>query len=271
MKLKAVYSSAEDIPQGYEDLYTERNGQFELTGIEGIKTQGDVDRVQESLRKERDEHKATKAQLQKFGELDADEVHEKLDRVAELEAAAGGKIDDDKMEELVQARLKRERGPLEREITQLKTKNQEFEQQVTEFQQKDHQRTIHDHVRKAAQSQKLVDTAVDDALMVAERVMDVTEDGRVVTKDNVGVTPGLDPQVWLTEMQQTRPHWWGPSQGGGARGGSGGGGGGNNPFSAESWNLTEQGRMVRESPERADQMAKSAGTTVGGGKPQPKK
>lgn len=107
--------------------------------------------------------------------------------------------------------------------------------------------------------------------MLAERVFEVDDEGNVTTKDGVGVTPGIAADVWLTEMQDKRPHWWPQSQGGGAGGSGGGGAGGKNPFSAEGWNLTEQGRLVRENPEKADQMAKAAGTTVGGGRPAAKK
>ena len=33
-KLKTIYEKEEEIPEGYTDLYLERNGKFELTGIE---------------------------------------------------------------------------------------------------------------------------------------------------------------------------------------------------------------------------------------------
>ena len=57
-----------------------------------------------------------------------------------------------------------------------------------------------------------------------------------ITRDNVGVTPGIDPAVWLSEIQAKRPHWWGEMVGTGA-----------------------------------EQMAKSAGTFIGGGKPLARK
>jgi hypothetical protein len=130
------------------------------------------------------------------------------------------------------------------------------------------QRLIHDAVRSAAIASKMIDTAVDDALTLAERMLTITDDGKVVTKEGVGVTPDSDPTVWLSEIQTKRPHWWPMSQGGGARGSGGGGGGVTNPWKASSWNLTEQGRILREDEARADRMAAAAGTTVGGPKPK---
>ncbi|QFR59625.1 hypothetical protein P6F33_gp24 [Pseudomonas phage Quinobequin-P09] len=102
-------------------------------------------------------------------------------------------------------------------------------------------------------------------------MLEVNEEGKVVTRDGVGVTPGIDATVWLTEMQSKKTHWWGPSQGGGAGGNRSGSGGGANPWSADGWNMTEQGRILKENRSRAEQMAKSAGTTIGGPRPQPRK
>ena len=49
--LKTIYDNEADIPEGFAALYTEKNGKWELTGVQGVKTQLDVDRVQEALRK----------------------------------------------------------------------------------------------------------------------------------------------------------------------------------------------------------------------------
>src|SRR4051812_33728781 len=79
VKLKTIYEKAEDIPEGFNELYLERNGKFELTGIEGVKTQADVERVQDALRKEKELHKAAKSALEKWGDLDPAEIPAKLE------------------------------------------------------------------------------------------------------------------------------------------------------------------------------------------------
>lgn len=270
MTLKAVLDTLDDIPEHFHSLYTERNGKFELTGIEGVRTQADVDRLQAALSKERSEHKATKEKFSAFANLDPQEVLAKLDRFPELEEAAKGKLDDAKIEELVSKRIKSKLSPLEREISELKAQLSEREQLIADFKAKETQRTIFDKVREAATSAKILPEAMEDALLLAERVFEVTEDGRVLTKDNVGVTPGVDPTVWFTDLQSKRPHWWGPSSGGGASG-SKTPGGMQNPFSYEHWNLTEQGKLLTTNRARAEQLAKAAGTTIGGPRPQPRK
>jgi len=84
----------------------------------------------------------------------------------------------------------------------------------------------------------------------------------------VGVTPGIAPSIWLTEVQPTRTHWWPAAEGGGATGSGSGTGFTNNPWTRDHWNLTEQGRVITSGGrEKADQMAKSAGTVVGAVRP----
>ncbi len=267
MKLKTIYATAEEIPEKYRELYEERNGQWELTGIEGVRTQGDVDRLQSALRKERDDHSATRSQLREFDGLKPDEVRSQLDRIPELEAAAQGKLDDTKVNEIVETRLRSRIAPIERERDQLKEKVGEFENEITTYKTANKQRSISDSIRSAATKSKVLPEAIEDALVYGERMFEIDEDGNVVTRDGVGVTPGIGAEAWLTEMQGKRPHWWGPSMGGGARPGSGRNSG-PNPWSKEHWNITEQNRIYRANPKQASDMAQSAGTSIGGLPPE---
>lgn len=268
-KLKAVVDSLDGIDEKFHELYTERNGKFEITGVEGMRTQADVDRIQEGLTKERNDHKKTKEKWASLSDKDPEEILTTLDRVSELEAAAGDKLDENKINELVEKRLATKTAPLQREIEKLQKTNGELTEQVTGFESANRQRTIQDSAREVlAKSTGFQNVAIEDALLFAERHLTLNEEGKVVTKDNVGVTPGVEPHVWLTEMQDKKPHWWGATQGGGANGNKGNGGqGGSNPWSAKNWNMTEQARVYRENPGRAEQLAQSAGTKIGGPRP----
>lgn len=261
------YPDRASIPAEVRHLYSEVDGVFKILSAGSVKSKADTDRLQESLRKEREDHKETKSKVSAFGDLDADEVLAKLDRIEELEAAAGDKIDDAKINEMVETRMKSKIAPIQRELEKANKEKSELSAKVTEYSVTEQRRTIHDSVRKAAKAEHIRDTAVEDALMMSERIFEIDESGNVVTKDGVGVTPGLDATVWLTEVKTSRPHWWPESQGAGARGGSDGKNHGNNPFSHDGWSLTGQGNLIRENPERAAQMAKAVGTTIGGNKP----
>ena len=41
MPLKVIHDTLEDIPEAYRELYSEKNGKWELTGIVGLVTQAD--------------------------------------------------------------------------------------------------------------------------------------------------------------------------------------------------------------------------------------
>lgn len=279
MALNAVHTTLDEIPENFRELYTEKNGKFELTGISGVKTQADIDRLQVAIAKERDATKAEKEKLSVWGDYQFDDVVAKLDKYPELEAAAAGKLDEASIEEIVSKRvdgtINSKTAPLERQLKLLQTEREELAKERDALSTEKRQRLIHDSVRKAMTASKVIPEAQEDALMLAERVFEIREDdGQIVTRDQVGVTPGIAADVWLTEMVSQRPHWWPATQGGGARGGSGGGAsfGGSNPWALDSWNMTKQGQVLNEhGREKADQMAASAGTTVGGLRPKPKK
>lgn len=270
MALKAILDSLDGIPDALHGEYVERNGKYELQ-VEGMKTQADVDRLQSALTKERGDHKNIKDRIGLLGDRKIEDVVSLLDRIPELEAAAEGKMDDEKINQIVETRIKSKIAPLERELGQVRSQVAEKDKIIGDYTTKDRTRSIHDAVRRAASTAKILPEAQDDALILAERVFEVDEAGRVVTKDGVGVTPGIEPSVWFTDLQKTRPHWWGPSVGGGAPGQRGALGGGTNPWSDEHWNMTEQGRQLTADRAKAEQLAKAAGTSIGGPRPKAKK
>lgn len=279
MVLKDTHDKLDEIPEEFQSLYTEKNGKWELTGITGVKTQADVDRVQESLRKSTNDQKELKGKLKIWEGMDHEEITKQLDRIPELEAASKGKLDEAEIEAIVTRRvdgtLKSKLAPVERKVKELEKTNATLLEDNTELRADDRTRKIHDHVREALVTSKVRTSAQEDALMLADRVFEIREDdGKIITRDNIGITPGLDAAGWLTEIQDKKPHWWPDSVGGGSRGsGPGvGGPGGKNPWTHENWSMTEQGRIFKEhGRDRCDQLARAAGTKFGGARPQPKK
>lgn len=193
-----------------------------------------------------------------------------MDRVAELEVAARGKKEemDKKLEELTEARVRSRIAPVERENATVKKQLEESTAKLQQLQAEQTRRMVHDNVRAAAEKGKILPEAIADVLLLADAVFTVQETGSIATKDNAyGVTPGLSAEVWLQEMMDKRPHWWPRTNGGGANG-SAGSGFSNNPFSKEHWNVTNQGKIVKEKGlEHAQQMAKAAGVVLGAAAP----
>lgn len=273
MKLKAIYKKKDDIPEEYLALYTEKDGQWELTGVEGVKTQADIDRVKEGLTKEKKDHKETKAKLNAWGGKDPEEEMPKLDKYEELEALAEGKGDKEQVEKIVEGRIKGITGPLEREIGTLKETVATQTNEIATFKTKDIDRKITDSVRKSAIAAKVVPSAIEDIVMVGKNHFHIDDTGLVTTKDDIeGITPGVDATIWMTDMVDKKPHWFPPSEGGNAPGSDGKlKGFPGNPFTKQHWSITDQGRVIKEhGAAKAEQMAKSAGSHVGATTPPEK-
>lgn len=282
VKIKSAYETVEEIPEGFGELYAERNGKFELIGVEGIKTQSDIDKLQEANRKERELHKVTKEHLAQFADIDPVDLKAKLEELAEAQAklatlTAEGRVDEEKVAARIEAAVNRAVGPvsrdkeaLARQVEAQKKIVSEKDAAVVALENSIKTDKIRSAIRDAAVSgaHPVLATAVADAVLVGESMFEIV-DGKLVTKSDVGVTPGLMPKDWIKEMQEVRPHWWPASVGGGARGGGGGiTTGKENPWSAEGWNVTAQGRVVREQGEaKATEMAARVGSKLGAVRP----
>ena len=273
--LELVYDSADVIPDGFADLYTEKDGKFHLTNVKGLKTEADVQQVRTALSKERNDHKETKGKFEPFKPFleDKDSFFADLDLLKGLKEKVGGDLSKIEESDLVRGKVSQAVGPLQREIENLKRSNGELETLNGSLKSEIRTRDIRSIVGAAATKSKVHATAIPDIELVAGSVMEFTDDGKLITRDGVGVTPGLDVEGWLSEMQNTRPHWWPSSQGGGAPGSQGGPGSfSDNPWASDNWNMTKQGEVVRnKGMEFAERMAKVAGTTVGGMRPAQKK
>jgi len=268
MKLKRAYKTQDEIPAQYEDLYTEVDGQWVFSAIEGLPSPEDVANLREALRKEKNDHKATR---QKIQDIDPEEVQELRDEVEELRAKVkvGGSTEDidRKIEEVADVKAKKLTGPLERENAKLKDQIAQLEGANANLTGTIKSSQIEVALRRAAEKASVVGTAIDDALAIGLSHFDLDDGGKIITRENAPTGPGFTPEAWLEQMRESRPHWWPTSEGGGATGGKGVGGG-TNPWAADNWNVTEQGTIYKKSPDRAAQLAKAAGTTVGGAKPK---
>lgn len=272
MKIKLKYAKQEDIPKGFEELYEEKDGAWALVGVEGMKTDADVAKVQDTLTKVRKERDDAQKALKAFGDdVDPEKIAADLDELSELrrlKEAGSLKGADEQVKAQIDAAVLRAISPLEREKAKLQRELDKAKSEATESSAKVRNMTVRQAVASAAAELKMVPTAVEDAVTLASAVFELGEDGKVTVKDNAGFTPGATVSEWLTDIREKRPHWWPPTEGAGSSGGSGGSNFANNPFTAEHWNMTEQGRMLRADPSKAERAAKAAGTTIGGPKPK---
>lgn len=264
IQLNVSYGALTEVPEAYRGLYSEQDGRVVLSGVVGLKSQEDINRIEGALQKERNDHRAVKGTLAKLGDRDINEVLSLLDSIPALEAAAKGV---DNIDEQLAGRLQQETAPLNRKISEYEANVSSLTEQLTKLQTREVHRDIGDTVGKFALSSKVLPEAVEDVQYMARSIFEKNEQGDIVAKADIpGITPGISPEVWLTELQRSKPFYWPQSNLPAFRKG-GQGAPGSNPWSAASWNMTEQGRIVRENRSTADQLAAQAGTTVGGRKP----
>jgi len=266
MSLNVVHATIDEIPEAFRELYSERDGKFHLTGISGMKSQADIDRLSNALNMEKSDHAKVKEKLRLFDGLDADEVRKELLRIPELEVMAKGNKEEfeTKLEELTEARVKSRLAPVELELKRTKESLEATGEELSGLQSEKRRRTVTDEINKHATESKVQSTALADVMLLGEQVFDVTEDGQVITKENqYGITPGIGADVFIQELKEKRPHYWPVSNGGGAKGSGAGGNMGNNPWSGDNWSVTEQGKVIAaQGMDKAKQMASSAGVDV---------
>lgn len=262
MKLKMKYSTEAEIPEGFQTLYENVDGAFILTGVEGVKSEDDVMRVKGALDKERKLREDAEKALKKYDGIDPEKVREDLARIPELEAAAG-KMDETKIEEIVSARLKRHTNPLERDLAATKELLAQREAEVGTLRGSIKTRDLLDQVRKTAAEMKVRSEALMDIELLAPSLLELSDDGVVVTKATAGQQAGLDLKSFFQDQQVRRPHWWPESVGGGSRGSGGGGVIPENPWSKSHWNMTNQMAYIsKHGEEAAKRAASSVGSTV---------
>lgn len=269
-ELELNYDSMDEVPESFRSFYAEGDdGRATLNvRIRGLAGPADVERLKLVNRKAREEARTNEARAKAYGDLDPEEAtrlrDENEDLKLRLEAADGKGLTDDQINQLVEKRLPMRLRPVERENEKLKRETEELRAENDGFRADRARNTILGDARDATKGDKgikLRETALEDWEMFAERVLEVNEDGEVRTKEGVGVTPGISAAELLADIQAngTRKHWFPESRGAGARGGDPASGGGPNPFAKETWNRTEQARMIQANPDRAVRFAKAAG------------
>jgi hypothetical protein len=232
-----------------------------------------------------EEKKALKEQydglMQQFDSLGgADGVKKLMQQRAEMLKTEEGKLlTEGKHQEWLELKTSALRKDHENQMKALAEQMASKDTTVSTLTQKLHRKTLSVEVAHARTEAKTLDYpgVQDDILNAAEKVFtyDPDRDAMVIKDKEQGVVFGKDgknPKTvteWLMEQQEHRRHWWGSTVGGGANGSKGGGSGfDKNPWSAEHWNLTKQGEVMRTRGQTvAESMAKAAGSRIGATRP----
>ncbi len=245
--------------------YVEVDGGYELQ-VDGPGA-SDVAKLKTALAAERSAHKETKSRFSGI-DMDATEIQALRDRADDLSfqlESAPKATDPQEMEDRAELLAARKTRELDRELQTLREQNSTYSEAIKMHEGAATQRTMRDAALDAISGDKgvkLVDSAREDLLPFVERSFEMNDLGEIVSKEGVGLEPGLTIRESLTEMQASgrRSHWFAQSAGAGAAGNKAGTpAGGPNPFAKDTFSLTEIGSLVKSDPSRAKALAKAAG------------
>ena len=245
MSLKRKFQTKAEIPAEQLPFYTEREGAWFL----------DADPSEElaKLAEFRDTNIGLKKQLeelqQRFQGIDPEEVRKLTDEKRKLEEAQQLKAGE--VDKVVENRIKGLKSDWDKQVTALSSERDALHRRLTAIQ-------IDQGVITAATKRGLRPTAFPDITARARSVFRLEQgvarafeaDGQTLRYGKDGVT-AMTLDEWVDAQVADAPHLFESNAGGGAAG-TGSGGAANhaakNPFRKESWNLTEQMKLLKSDP-----------------------
>jgi hypothetical protein len=245
--LKKSYESLTLVPEALQEYYVERDGRAMLQ-VEGMV---DSDRLKEF----RDENIRLKQEFDKFKDVDPAKYAELKAKEKDLED--GKLLKKDGFDAAVQQRVAEAKAAAEKAVSEAKREAEEARASLER-----HRMSI--AIRDAGKKYGLRSGAESDLEARGAMTLKLV-DGKLVAHDTASGTPLYDADAnpmthekWIEKLTKEAPHLFEASQGAGGTGGNSTSHLGSNPFSSKTFNLTEQGRLMKENPALAQRMKAAA-------------
>lgn len=204
-----------------------------------------------------------KGKLEVLGDLPPEKIVELKEKQEEIEASHANHAQE--FTKKVDEKVATIKGALEKKANDATALADQYRGELAK-------EKIHKTLTEAGLKAGLRQTAIDDLLARGERVFSLNKDGKTVEALDADGNPVYDGSDVLTmdrfvlNLSKSAPHLFEESEGSESKGGGGGGGGGfkpgNNPWKQETWNLTEQGKLIRSDKSKARTLAIQAGAKV---------
>jgi hypothetical protein len=257
------------LPERLQEEYKKNSdGSFDLTVPTGLVPKVKVDEFRKT-------NVSLKKKLEAFGDLDPEEAKEAVatkeelaERIAEAEAAAEGNSAEkirEQAEALANQRIEKVKATHEKQLGEVKAERDGLKDKL-------HSKTIGDALRKAGTAQGIRPEAIDDLIARGNGVFKVDENGNLTALDSDGETPKLNdrgdafsPSDFVGGLVKTAPHLFGETKGSETKGSSTttpAAASGVNPWMKETLNVTMQGQIMKDDPQRAKALAAKAGKVL---------
>jgi len=259
MALKFKCKSKDEVPADQAALYVEREGEWVLD-VEGVVEKAKHDDFRSAnvaLRKELEEQK------KRFEGIDPEEVRKLAEEKQKLEETQQLKLGE--VEKVLETRLKTARADWDKQFGAVTAERDALNTRLASIQ-------IDQGVITVATKKGLRPTAIPDITARARSVFRLVNgaptafepDGKTVRVGKDGITP-MNLEEWVDAQVSDAPHLFESNAGGGAAGDASGGGGATratrsvkNPFRKETWNLTEQMKLMKSDPQLAARLKAAA-------------
>lgn len=249
--LKWTYAKKEDIPKGAEEFYKEVNGQWVLQadGVSNETAEG----YRSSMNAARADADKLKGVLKGFGKHTPESI-------AKLEEQAAGSGTNEDVEARANAIVEVRTKNLQRDITAANQRADKAEGELAKVNGEFTKQQIETAAINAAASMpQVAESAMVDVRMHAAADLELNEQGKVVTRETCELGAGLSVKDWLEKKLEKLPHWETPSVGGGSQGGPRKRPTIKNPWNKDTWNVTEQHKLMQSDFAKAEQLAKAEG------------
>jgi hypothetical protein len=256
MALKFKFKNKEEIPAESQSLYVERDGGW-ILDVDGAVEKAKLDEF-------RTNNIALTNQLaeqrKRFEGIDPEDVKKLAEEKRKLEEAQqlkGGEI-----EKVVEGRLKTAKSEWDKQFNSVTAERDVLNSRLTAIQ-------IDQGVITVATKKGLRPTAIPDITARARVVFRLVDgaprayeaDGQTVRVGKDGITP-MTLDEWVDQQVADAPHLFESNAGGGAAGNGSGGASSNrsvkNPFRKETWNLTEQMKLLKSDAQLAARLKAAA-------------
>lgn len=263
--IPVIVDSLDSVDESIRGIYAETtDGKYQIRA--DIAFQSDFENTRNALQKERENFKEANKKLK--------DLQNQLDAYDGLDATAvkGMRVELDNLKnnENDINKIKSSKAELEIKFKELQTQANELIKINEVYQREKKTNALREKARQALHQNGMPDYAIDEGLMYAERMLEVTDDGAIrVRQDNSfnSVFPeGVTVETWAGVMKKNKPHLFGGSVGGGAGGSS------SESASFEDWtntgvnggiNITRLAQAIKEDPNAVKMVAQKKKIDLG--------
>lgn len=209
MKLKYRVKSLTEVPEAFQSLYIEKDGEFVLE-VDGAVSKEKLDEFRDTniaLKRERDDLNS------KFSDIDVDKYRELSDKAQKERDKK--LIDAGKVDELVNERVNAMKADFDKQLLSLNGEKGKLTTQLEGL-------VIDNAIRDAATKSGVRATAVDDVLLRG-RMLFKLQDGKALPMDGDKPIFGksgepMDINEWVGTLTEKAPHLFEASTGAGGKG-----------------------------------------------------